>query len=538
MLKVAYQNHTYKNMVFLKKEGVWGEFVFGGIIALSKPVPKESMSKNRIILVTIGIMLSLFLASMESTVVATAMPTIVGQLGGLEHYSWVFSAYMLASTTTVPLYGKLSDLYGRRNLYIFAMLLFLTGSILCGQAQTMTQLVLARALQGIGAGGIMPLAFILIGEMFTLEQRAKMQGFFSGVWGVSSIAGPLLGGFIVDQLSWQWVFYVNILPGLLAAALVAFAWRDQPRGQERPVVDYLGAVLLTASIVTLLVGLTDTGIASNWVLIVVAAILFILLLWVESRATDPILPVHLFRFDRLFASSIAHGVFSGWALFGVVSFIPLFVQSVMGTSATQAGLTITPLLLGWVTASIIGTRLLLRTGYYKLALSGTSLLFVGAVLLSQVGAETSQTLLMVFITVMGVGMGLSIPSFLIAVQTTVERRFLGTATSTMQFSRSIGGTLGVSVMGAALATRLAANLSASGLDPELVSQLLDPLPGSEAVIDSSLRFAVADAINIVFVIALGAAVLALTTVLFFTPRIDLKEKKSVSEDPSLPISAD
>ena len=497
------------------------------------------MSKNRIILVTIGIMLSLFLASMESTVVATAMPTIVGQLGGLEHYSWVFSAYMLASTTTVPLYGKLSDLYGRRNLYLFAMLLFLTGSILCGQAQTMTQLVLARALQGIGAGGIMPLAFILIGEMFTLEQRAKMQGFFSGVWGVSSIAGPLLGGFIVDQLSWQWVFYVNILPGLLAAALVAFAWRDQPRGQERPVVDYLGAVLLTAGIVTLLIGLTDTGIASNWILIAVAALLFILLLWVESRATDPILPVHLFRFDRLFASSIAHGVFSGWALFGVVSFIPLFVQSVMGTSATQAGLTITPLLLGWVTASIIGTRLLLRTGYYKLALSGTSLLFVGAALLSQVGAETSQTLLMVFITVMGVGMGLSIPSFLIAVQTTVERRFLGTATSTMQFSRSMGGTLGVSIMGAALGARLASNLSAAGLDLELISQLLNPLPGSEAVIDSSLRFAVANAINLVFVIAFVAAALAFLTVLFYTPRVDLKERKSAPpEEPTISISAD
>lgn len=497
------------------------------------------MSRNRIILVTIGIMFSLFLASMESTVVATAMPTIVGQLGGLEHYSWVFSAFMLASTTTVPLYGKLSDLYGRRNIYLAAMALFLVGSILCGQAQSMTQLIFARSLQGIGAGGIAPLAFILIGEMFTLEQRAKMQGFFSGVWGVSSIAGPLLGGFIVDQLSWHWVFYVNIVPGLLAAGLVAFAWRDQPQSHARPAVDYAGALLLTSSIVILLIGLMDLGTASSWLLIGIAVVLFALLLWVESRAADPILPITLFRQDRLFATTIAHGVFSGWALFGTISYIPLFVQSVIGTSATQAGLTITPLLLGWVTASIIGTRLLLRTGYYKLAITGTTLLFVGAILLATVNMNTSQTLLMIYITIMGIGMGLAIPSFLIAVQTTVERRNLGTATSTIQFSRSIGGTLGVSAMGAALGMRLASNLSASGLNPKLVSQLLDPLPGAEAVIDSSLRFAVADAISIVFIIALVAAVLALATVLFFTPRIQLAEKPSANtEDTPAPIIAD
>src|SRR5512139_651780 len=187
------------------------------------------MSRKRILLVTAGIMLSLFLASMESTVVATAMPTIVGELGGLEHYSWVFSAFMLASTTTVPLYGKLSDLYGRRRLYVFAMALFLIGSVLSGLARSMPELIAARALQGLGAGGIQPLAFILIGEMFSLSERARMQGFFSGVWGVSSIIGPLLGGFIVDQLSWHWVFYINLVPGLLAASLVAFAWRDHAR---------------------------------------------------------------------------------------------------------------------------------------------------------------------------------------------------------------------------------------------------------------------------------------------------------------------
>jgi EmrB/QacA subfamily drug resistance transporter len=492
------------------------------------------MSRNRIILVTIGIMLSLFLASMEATVVATAMPTIVGQLGGLEHYSWVFSAYMLASTTTVPLYGKLSDIYGRRKLYLLAMVLFLVGSILSGQAQTMTQLILARALQGLGAGGVMPLAFILIGEMFTLEQRAKMQGLFSGVWGVSSVAGPLLGGFIVDNLTWHWVFYVNIVPGLLAAALVGFGWRDQIQRQGRSVVDYAGAALLSAAVVSLLLGLTgvDFGSSASLILIGVSIVLFAALMWVESRAADPILPISLFRRERLFSTAITHGVFSGWAMFGSISFIPLFVQSVLGTSATQAGITITPLLMGWVLASIVGTRLLLKVGYRRLTIVGTSLLVIGAFFMSQVGADTSHTLLMVFVTLMGIGMGFSIPSFLIAVQTTVERRHLGTATSTIQFSRSIGGTIGVSVMGAALTMRLASNLNASGIDPELVSQLLEPSSSVLAVIDEGLRLALANAIHLVFLIAFVSAAFALVAV-FFSPRINLRDKSATA-----PVSAD
>src|SRR5215216_2717103 len=485
------------------------------------------MSPNRILLVTAGIMLSLFLASMESTVVATAMPTIVGQLGGLEHYSWVFSAYMLTSTTTVPLYGKLSDLYGRRKLYVLAMALFLTGSILSGQANSMTQLIVSRGIQGIGAGGIMPIAFILIGEMFTLEQRARMQGFFSGVWGVSSIVGPLLGGFLVDQLSWRWVFYINIIPGLLAAALVAFAWRDQLHGHGKPVVDYAGAGLLTAGVVTLLLGLMEYGTSSSWILIGTSFVLFLALLWVENRAADPILPLHLFR-ERLFAISITHGILTGWAMFGSISFIPLFVQSVLGTSATRAGITIAPMLLGWVGASIIGTRLLLKVGYRRLAILGTSFLVIGSFLMSRVDANINQYVLMSFVTLMGIGMGFSIPPFLIAVQTTVERRYLGTATSTMQFSRSIGGTLGVSVMGAALSARLAANLTTAGLNPELVSQLLDPISSTQTVIDQGVRIAVANAINLVFVIAFVAALLGLVAT-FFAPRKELKENQIESE---------
>lgn len=256
--------------------------------------------------VTAGIMLSLFLSSMESTVVATAMPTIVGQLGGLEHYAWVFAAYMVASTTTVPLYGKLSDLYGRRRLYVVAMALFLAGSVLCGMAGSMPQLILARVVQGAGAGGIMPLAFILIGEMFSMQERARMQGFFSGVWGVSSIVGPLLGGFIVDQLSWPWIFYVNVLPGLLAAALVVLAWQDQIGRAAKPVVDYAGASLLTAGLVTLLIGLMEPGSAQSWLLLALAGVLFAALVLVEQRAPDPFCRCH-------FLSSVCFWLPSGMA---------------------------------------------------------------------------------------------------------------------------------------------------------------------------------------------------------------------------------
>jgi MFS family permease len=373
------------------------------------------------------------------------------------------------------------------------------------------------------------MAFILIGEMFSLKQRAKMQGFFSGVWGFSSIVGPLLGGFLVDQFTWRWVFYINVIPGLLAAALVALAWKEQSQHHERPAVDYLGAVLLTSSVVSLLLGLMEFGSINSWSLIVLAIVLFVALLWVESRAADPILPIHLFR-DRLFLTAITHGIFTGWAMFGSISFIPLFVQSVMGTSATQAGITITPMLLGWVTASVIGMRLILTVGHRKLGVIGTSVFASGAFLMTLIGAGSSQIMMMVFVTLMGVGMGLSIPSFLVAVQTNVERRNLGTATSTLQFSRSIGGTLGVSVMGAALSIRLASNLSASGLDPKLVTQLLDPLPGSQIVIDAGVRLAMANAIHLVFVIAFVSAALGLAAV-FFTPHQELKEKSPESEPP-------
>jgi EmrB/QacA subfamily drug resistance transporter len=477
------------------------------------------VSQRRVRLITLGIMLSLFLASMEATVVATAMPTIVSQLGGLGSYSWVFSAYMLASTTTVPLYGKLSDLYGRRPVYAAAMGLFLLGSLLCGQAQSMGQLIAFRAVQGLGAGGILPIAFIIIGDLFTFEQRARMQGWFSSVWGVSSVIGPLLGGFLVDQVSWRWIFYINLIPGVLAATLVWRFWRDPARPSDAapPAVDYLGAGLLTAGVVALLLGLFDLGTPLGWALIAAAAATFAALAWVERRAADPVLPLPLFG-DRIFTVACAHGLLAGWAMFGSTSYVPLFVQTLLGTSATAAGATLTPMLISWVLASIIGSRLLLRVGYRTLALVGMTLLTVGSFAIFWAGPNITEWSLVASLSVMGVGMGLSIPAFLIAVQSTVERRFLGTATSTVQFSRSIGGVLGVSVMGAVLSASLAAGLQAAGLDPATVSldSLLDPVAQSAATasLDATLHAALAGSIRWVFLLAFIPAALGLMATLF------------------------
>ncbi len=481
----------------------------------------NTMSPAQKRVVIAGIMLSVFMASMESTVVATAMPTIAGQLGGLDRYSWVFAAYLLTSTTTTPLFGKLSDILGRRGIYAIGMVVFLVGSLWCGLARSMDQLVWARALQGIGAGGVLPLAFIMIGEMFSLQERARMQGVFSGVWGVSSVVGPLLGGFIVDALTWHWVFYINLLPGVVALALVWFAWRDaeRPQAGRRAPVDYLGAVLLSTSVVALMLGLQGGAPRGQTVgLLAGAVVLFLVLFAWERRVPDPILPLALFR-GRLFSIGIAHAFFSGWAMFGSLSYVPLFAQAVLGTSATAAGITVTPMMLSWVVASIVSSRLLLRVNYRTLALVGMVLLTLGALLMSFAGESSSRAGVMFDLGLMGAGMGLSIPAFLIAIQSTVERRALGSATSMLQFSRSIGGTVGVAVAGAVLSLRVAAELRGRGGAADL-SALNGLLAGGEGaaaapvVVDAAVRTALAHGIAAVFALAFVAALLGLIATLF------------------------
>ena len=484
------------------------------------------MTGRRLYVITFAMMLSLFLASIESTVVATAMPTIVAQLGGLDIYAWVFSAFMLTSTTMVPIFGKLSDIYGRRRIYLLAVVIFMIGSALCGQAQSMPQLILFRALQGFGAGGIQPVAFTIIGDIFTFEQRAKMQGLFSGVWGLSSLIGPLIGGFLVDYVSWHWVFYLNVPFGLLGMTLMLVAWRDvNPRTGGS--VDYLGAALLGSAIVALMLTLFElrTGLQMDLLAVGLALlgalVLLIALVLVERRAANPILPLTLFR-ERLFVSAISHGFFAGFALFGSAAFVPLFAQAVLGASATMAGATLTPQLLSWTLASVIGTRLLLRFHFRSLALTGMTVLLIGVAMMTQVTATMPPWILALSMALTGIGMGLSIPLFLIAVQSTVPRSLLGTATSTVQFSRSIGGAIGTSVMGVVLTIQLAGSFVAAGLDPNQVSVdvLLDANAGASAAMTRAARDALTGAMQAVFVAALLAALCAWIAVAL-APRVQI-----------------
>ena len=417
------------------------------------------MSSRRRWLVTVGVMTGMLLAALEATVVGTAMPTIVAALGGLGHYSWVFSAYLLTSTVTVPVWGKLSDLFGRRRLFQIGVGVFLIGSAACGFAQSMTQLIGARALQGLGAGALVPLAMTIIGDIFTLEERAKMQGLFSGVWGISSIFGPLAGGFITDQLSWRWVFLINLPVGIAAAIIIGVALKEPPR-HERPSIDYLGAIVLTGACTLLLLVLGDTR--SSWTIPLVALVVA-LLLWflrIERRARDPIVPLGLFR-NRIIAVAVTVGFLAGIAMFAAITFVPLLAQGVLGTTATQAGSFLTPLMLSWVLMSIVGGRLLIRFGTRVLVVGGLVLMLIGFGALATFTRDTPRPLMIVELIFIGAGLGLVMLTLLIASQHSVAREQLGITTSLNQFSRSIGGALGVAIMGALLA----AGLSQFSQDP-------------------------------------------------------------------------
>ncbi len=415
----------------------------------------QTMSSKRRWFVTVGVMTGMLLAALEATVVGTAMPTIVAALGGLAHYSWVFSAYLLTSTVTVPVWGKLSDLFGRRRLFQIGVAVFLVGSLACGIAQSMTQLIVARAVQGLGAGALVPLAMTIIGDIFTLQERAKMQGLFSGVWGISSIFGPLVGGFITDQLSWRWVFLINLPVGIAAAAIIGVALIEPPR-HEAPSIDYLGATVLTVAVTILLlvVGATHLVTPRNIVLmaLVVGAVLWFL--QIEKRAKDPVVPLALFR-NRVIAVAVGVGFLAGIAMFAAITFVPLLAQGVLGASATAAGSFLTPLMLSWVGMSIIGGRLLIRFGARMLVLLGLVFMLGGFIALATFTRATPRALMVVELIFIGAGLGLVMLTLLIASQHSVAREQLGITTSLNQFSRSIGGAIGVAILGALLAAGLA-----------------------------------------------------------------------------------
>jgi len=452
----------------------------------------------------------MLLAAMEATVVGTAMPTIVAALGGLAHYSWVFSAYLLTSTVTVPIWGKLSDLFGRRPLFQIGIAVFLLGSAACGLAQSMPQLIAARAVQGLGAGALVPLAMTIIGDIFTLAERAKMQGLFSGVWGLSSIVGPLLGGFITDQLSWRWVFYVNLPVGIAAALIIGFALVEQKR-EERPKIDYAGAAVLTAAVTMLLLVLGEGLSGRAAALLAVVVVLFVVFVRIELRASDPVVPFALFR-NRVIAVSIVVGFLAGIAMFAAITFVPLLAQGVLGATATEAGSFLTPLMLSWVLASIVGGRLLIRVGTRPLVLTGLVLMIAGFAALAMFHHTTPRWMLVVELIFIGSGLGLTMLTLLIAAQHSVPREQLGITTSLNQFSRSIGGAIGVALLGAVLATGLAgfaANPNAL-VNPEARAHMP---PATLA----SLQHALEGTLRNIFAVSAGVVVLALGVALTLPP---------------------
>ena len=492
-------------------------------------VPHVPLSSRRRWVVTIGVMTGMFLAALEATVVGTAMPTVIATLGGLEHYSWVFSAYLLTSTVTVPLWGKLSDLYGRRPLFQAGVTFFLLGSVLSGLAQTMPQLILFRGIQGLGAGGLVPLAMTIIGDIYTLKERTRMQALFSGVWGLSSIVGPILGGFLTDQLSWRWIFFINVPFGIASSIIMGYALVES-RKRQRPIIDYAGAITLTIAVGLLMLVLVAEGDFAdllhlrNLFLLAGSALFFVLFYKIEKRSKDPIIPFALFE-NRIVAVAIIAGFLTGVAMFGAISFIPLFAQGTRGSSPTEAGTLLTPLMLSWVLLSIVGGRLLLRIGYRPTVVAGCALLTAGFVVLASLEKGVPMSWLYLDLAIIGSGLGLTMLTLLIAVQQAVPREQLGTATSLNQFSRSIGGAIGVAVMGAILAAGMNSRLGRdlSQFDPNRMMEQSTRLSLPPGIL-ARMQQALFDSLQSVFIVAALAAALSLIVCLRLPSTNELASK--------------
>lgn len=515
--------------------------------------PHVILSKQRRRVVTAGVMLGMFLAALEATVVGTAMPTVIASLGGLDRYSWVFSAYLLTSTVTVPVWGRLSDLYGRRMFYLIGVAFFLVGSALSGASHSIEQLIVFRAIQGLGAGALIPLSMTINGDIYTLRERTRMQGLFSGVWGLASILGPLAGGFITDHISWRWVFYINIPFGLAAAAVVGIALVE-PKQHSRPVIDYLGAIWLTIAITLLLLVLVESGDPTIWtkpITLVGVAGIFIfsaLFAWTEQRAPEPIVPFSLFR-NRIIGVGSITAFMVGAAMFGALSFIPLYVQGTLGGTATEAGALLTPFLLGWVTMSVVGGRLMFRIGYRPTILAGLVVLVASFGVLTTFGSATPRSWLVGDVLAMGIGMGLVMFALLITVQNSVSRGQLGIATSLNQFSRSIGQTVGVAVMGTVMTISLASHIAEiqkeSGLPEADVartvhnpSALIDPIAraAQNPELLKAMKGALAGALHNVFLTGVAFAILALLSGFWLPAGEITTETKSAGEQDQIPRS--
>jgi EmrB/QacA subfamily drug resistance transporter len=418
-----------------------------------------------------GVLLGMLLAALNTTIVATALPQIVADLGGLEHYSWVFTAYMLATTVTTPIYGRLSDVYGRRRFFVIGILVFMTGTVVAGTAVSMLQLVAGRAVQGIGAGALIPLAIAAIGDLIPPSDRGRWQGLTGAVFGCASIVGPLTGGWIADNADWRWVFFVSLPVGLIALAVVAATLRIPPHPERGTKVDYTGAALLALGLSSGLLAIVQGGPSAPALYALAAAVLVAFAVW-ERRVEQPILPVELFT-RRVFALPNLAAFAVGVGMFGALFFVPLYAQNVLGESATASGLVLTPLMLSMMVASIGSGQVITRTGRYRWALvTGPLVMGAGFVLLATMDVGSSRAHATEAMIVTGLGLGLLLQNLVLVVQNGVPSKHLGAATSAVQFSRTIGGTIGVSVMGAILTAGLPARGSGS---PAQLADALHPV---------------------------------------------------------------
>lgn len=429
----------------------------------------QHMSKSKKIWVMVAVMSAMFLSALDQTVVSTAMATIVKDFDALEHLSWVFTAYMLTSTISVPIYGRLSDIYGRKGFFLASIVIFLAGSALCGLSQSMNQLILFRAVQGIGGGALMTNAFAIIADLWTPEERGRWQGLMGGVFGLASVFGPLLGGWLTDNASWRWAFYINMPLGIVALLAIVFLMPKIKSTIQDKSIDYLGAIYLSLGLTALLLGVTWGGNAYAWnsvEIILLLAFSFVTLTFfasVESFVKNPVLPLELFK-NATFNVSIVLVFLMGMGMFGVISFIPLFAQQVIGVSATNSGAIMFPMMGGIIVSSIVGGQLISKFKKYKgLAVMGALITWIAITWLSTMNDQTTQGSLSLKMIMVGIGIGLSMPVLNIAIQNAFDRSKIGVVTASTQLFRSIGGAIGVAVAGSILNAILAKNGGDLGL---------------------------------------------------------------------------
>lgn len=538
----------------------------GSVAVASTPEPQAlsaTLSRGRLISVLIGVMLGMLLSALDQTIVGTALPRIVANLGGLEHYAWVATSYLLASTVSIPLYGKLSDIYGRRFFFIGGMVIFLVGSALSGTSQDMTQLIIYRGVQGLGAGALMPLAIAIIGDIFPPAERGKWTGLITAVFGLATIIGPIIGGAITDNWGWRWVFYVNMPIGAIAIVTAGIVMPRTLRRKQHS-IDYTGAAALVAFAVPLLLGFSWAGTQYAWnswqviLMFAISAVMLGVFLLIELRASEPIINPRLFKNSIFLVSTIAMFMVAA-GMFGAILYLPLFVQAVTGNSATNSGIILTPMMLGFMFSSIVGGQLLSRTGRYKiLAIVGFIVASLGMFLLSRMTATTGNGQISLNMVVTGLGLGVMMSLFTIIVQNAFPFRQLGEVTAGLTFFRSIGSTIGVAVMGTIMTnsfqSTLQSNLSpalARAVPPSLQNPqvLLNPatlsalqhqfaLHGAQGLVlfqqfFEAVKVSLATGIGNIFVLSFIAMLLGLFSV-FFLREIPLRKSHSAQPQAATP----